>query len=266
MEAEVLAVSRLKDYLTVLLVTLLVTLSGCGADQHTVGVAPDEPEQGTGNRSVSAVRLVFEEQEAGIQPYRTRYLISSEYVRIDDGADTVDFILLDRRTQTIYSASAESRTILTIMHRIRDAESPLVLELAEKRQPLEAAPTIAGRRAEHRTYLVNGTRCYDVVAVPGLADDAVAALRLYRLVLASEHKRILPHVPADTHEACDLAHNVFAPDRHLRHGLPIQEWDQVGYRRALLDMDVDYQADPVLFILPEGFRRHSMDVHSGDGA
>ncbi len=266
MAAEVVAVSRSKDYLTVLLVTLVVTLSGCGADQHTVAVVSDEREQGADSRSVSAVRLVFEEQEAGIEPYRTRYLISSEYLRIDDGADTVDFILLDRRAQTIYSASAESRTILTIMNRIRDSESPLVLELTEKWQPLEAAPTIDGRRAAHRTYLVNGTRCYDVVAVPGLADDAVAALRLYRRVLASEHKRMLPHVPADTHEACDLAHNVFAPDRHLRRGLPIEEWDQVGYRRALLDMDFDYQADPGLFVLPEGFRRYSMDVHPGDGA
>ena len=84
--------------------------------------------------------------------------------------------------------------------------------------------------------------------------------------LASEHKRLLSHVPADTHEVCDIARNVFAPDRHLRCGLPVQEWDQAGYRRALLDVDIDYPVDPGLFVLPEGSRRYSMDFHSGDGA
>ena len=60
MKAEFPGFSRLKDYSTVLLVTLSATLYGCGADQHSVGVAAEEPEQGTGSRSVSAVRLVFE--------------------------------------------------------------------------------------------------------------------------------------------------------------------------------------------------------------
>ena len=67
MAAEIVAVYRSKDYMTVLLFTLVVTLSGCGADQHTVGAVSDEREQGADSRSVSAVRLVFEEQEAGQQ-------------------------------------------------------------------------------------------------------------------------------------------------------------------------------------------------------
>lgn len=252
--------------LGVLFLALLVTAFGCGGEQHTGPTGSDGPVQAAGSHLVPATQLLFEEQQAGTQPYRTRYLITAEYLRIDDGADSEDFILLDRRTHIVYSTNGEDRTILTIMRRAKDTVSPMALDLTEQREPLQDAPTIAGRRAEHHTYLVNGKRCYDVVAVPGLADDAVAALQLYRLVLASEHKRMLPHVPADTHEACDLAHNVFRADRHLQHGLPIQEWDQAGYRRALLDIDTDYLAEPTLFGLPDGFRRFSMEVGSGEGA
>ncbi len=255
----------MREHVAVLLLTLIATLSGCGSDQATSVVA-DDSAQAVGSHPVPAIRLVYEEQEPGTQPFSTRYLITADYLRIDDGADSVDFILLDRRTQTIYSTNGEDETILAILYRAREAAPPVALDLAERQEPLQGAPTIARRHAEHRVYLVNDKRCYDVVAVPGLAEDAVAALRLYRRVLASEHRRLLPHVPAETHEACDLAHNVFAADRHLQHGLPIQEWDQAGYRRALLDIDADYRAEAALFKLPEGFRRFAMEVDSGDGA
>ncbi len=255
----------MRKHVAVLLRTLIATLSGCGSEQAASAVA-DDSDQAAGRHLVPAIRLVYEEQEVGTPPSGTRYLVTADYLRIDDGADSVDFILLDRRTQTVYSTNGEDETVLVILYRARETAAPVALDLAERQEPLRGAPTIAGLHAEHRTYLVNDQRCHDVVAVPGLADDAVAALRLYRRVLASEHMRLLPHVPADTHEACDLAHNVFAADRHLRHGLPIQEWDQAGYRRALLDIDVDYRAESGLFTLPEGFRRYSMEVGPGDGA
>ncbi len=247
-----------------LLPLVLAVFAGHGAARENA--SDDSEVRPNSQESVAAVQLVFEEREAGMDPYRTRYLVTPNYLRIDDGTDGADFILLDRRTEIIYSTNEGNRTILTITHRLRKETSPIALELAERQQALVGAPTISGLRPEHHTFLVNEQRCYDVVAVPGLAEDAVEALKLYRLVLASEHKRMLPYVPPDTYEICDLAHNVFAADRYLQHGLPIEEWDQAGYRRALLDIEPAHGVDPSLFSLPAGYRRFTMEVSSGDGA
>jgi len=237
----------------------LLFLAGSEASHSAGSVANDTERAGPG----AAVSLIFQEQEAGVAPYTVRYIVTDRHLRIDDGVGAQDFVLLDRLRGTVYSTNSEDRTVLAIERRPRDVEPPIELVLEESAEPLAQAPSIAGRRAQRHVFRVNGRRCYDVVAVPGLLEGAVAALREYRLVLASEHKRMLPHVPADMQEPCDLAHNVFSPARHLAHGLPVQEWARNGLRRSLVDFDTEFSADPGLFVLPEGFRMYTLETWSG---
>ena len=238
---------------------LLAAVSGFQAASPSAATEPathaSAPAAG-----LTATLLFFEEQEAGIEPYRTRFIVTERYLRIDDGTDGEDFILLDRLLGRIYNVTPADRSILVIERKPREVASPLKLDLSQTREPLQHAPRVAGREAEHHAFHVNGERCYDVVSVPGLMEPVVAAMREYRLVLVSEHKRVLPHIPANVHQACDLAHNIFAPVRHLGFGLPIQEWSPDGYRRSLLDFELGFRAEPALFRLPEGYRRYTMGM------
>ena len=64
--------------------------------------------------TIVATTLNFIEQERGIDPYRTRVLVTPEFVRIDDGVDNNEFILFDRRAQTLYSVNAMGARILVM--------------------------------------------------------------------------------------------------------------------------------------------------------
>ena len=37
----------------------------------------------------------------------------------------------------------------------------------------------------------------------------------------------------------------------MTHGFPILEWNYTGFRRALVDYQLDYAADPAMFTLPD---------------
>ncbi len=52
----------------------------------------------------------------------------------------------------------------------------------------------------------------------------------------------------------------------LENGLPIQEWDQAGLRRFLVELDTDLRVAPDLFALPAEFRPCSMETESSDDA
>jgi hypothetical protein len=249
--------------LALLLGVVLAPLAGCDARESAAEMPAGRATSAPLDAAASGVMLIFEEQEAGIEPYKTRFIVTDRYLRIDDGHDGPDFILMDRLLGRVYSSNSADQSVLVIESAKHEVESPLELTLTEERLSLESPPAVAGGEAQHHVYLVNGERCYDVISVPGLLDPVVAAMREYRQILASEHKRVLPYVPADMHQGCDLARNVFAPARHLSHGLPIQEWRPDGYRRSLLDFDSDYYPDPALFTLPEDYRQYTMGVGTG---
>ena len=64
--------------------------------------------------NVSATILWYAEQEPGVDPYRMRYLVTPDFLRSDDGVDSENFLLFDRKRKTIYSVVGENRTILQI--------------------------------------------------------------------------------------------------------------------------------------------------------
>lgn len=205
----------------------------------------------------SAIMLLYQRQEAGQEPYPTRLLITPAFMRMDDGEDEGDFVLFDRQRRTLYSVTHGERTVFEIPPRPVVVESPIALQLEATEQAVGAGtPKVAGRTPQHHRLYANSKLCYEVVSVPGLLEDAVAALREFRQVLAGEHARNLVNVPADLHEACDLATHTFAPDRHLRYGLPIQEWDNRGFSRVLLDYAPEQPVGAELFRLPEGYRHY----------
>ena len=59
-------------------------------------------------------------------------------------------------------------------------------------------------------------------------------------------------------DACDMTLTTFKPARQFEFGFPIQEWGKREYSRSLVDYDVNYKADPKLFVLPEGYQNYTV--------
>ena len=206
----------------------------------------------------TATMLLYQVNEPGLEPYTSRIIVTPAYMRMDDGVDKGDFLLFDRSGKVIYSVTHSDRTVLEIHPRAVTVESPLKLEMSDERVPAkEALPAVGGKTPQHYRFNVNGEVCYEAVTVPGLLDDAVQALRDFRTVLAGENARILPQVPADMNDPCDLALNTFAPDWQLKFGLPIQEWEPQGKGQQLMDYNAQYPVEPALFVLPKGFEHYT---------
>ena len=141
--------------------------------------------------------------------------------------------------------------------------SPIELKLRSVKLPMdENAPLINGKKAENHQLFVNDKLCYNMISVPGLMPNTVNALKEFNQVLAGQQADTLRFIPADLHEACDLARHTYHPQSHLENGFPIffQEVSQtnnednslekIKYSRSLVNFkqqDVSAQ----LFVLPE---------------
>lgn len=209
---------------------------------------------------IEAQLLLYQGHEPGQQPFPSRILVTDEYLRLDDGIDNGDYVLFDRKQQHIASVTHGDGTVFEISSREVTTPSPMPLERRVEELSLpEGGPTIAGMKPRHRALYVNDTLCYNVIALPQVFEDAVSALRDYRRVLAGEQGKLLPTLPADMQQPCDLALNTFHPTWSLEYGLPIQEWDEQGKGQQLMDLREGVKVDSALFTLPEGYRHYTTD-------
>lgn len=232
-------------------VVALLFLHGCGKDPDAVA--------DTASSDGRALTMMFVEQEAGVDPFRTRVLVTPEYLRMDDGLDGGDYILYDRKTREVAAVSHMNRSVLKIYHHEADIEPPIELSYEERSEVDPNAPAIGGKAPIHHVFSTNGEVCFEVMAVPGLLEDARLAMVEYLQTLASEQALNLGKTPVEMQTPCMLSNMVFTPTRHLAHGFPIQEWDSSGYSRTLLDYGELEDPDPFLFVVPEEYRSFSVN-------
>jgi hypothetical protein len=203
--------------------------------------------------------LIMLERDQGSETFTTRIFVNEGYLHMSDERSPADYVLFNRREQTIYNVNQEDKTILVIRNKPVDVKSPLTLDYQEESQPSGAIPTINGKSATHYKFMANGKHCYDSVVMPkDFMPDVLAAMREFRQVLAGEHATTVLHTPKDLLNACDLSLNVFHATKHMDHGLPIREWDRQGYQRFMKDYKTELQATEGTFDLPKDFERYSI--------
>ena len=201
---------------------------------------------------------LFAEQETDVDPYKTRIIVNNDFMRMDEGEDSNDFVLLDRKARIIYSVNPDNNTVMSITSSKVDIESPMQLSISNDIvKSNEKIPTIDGKTPEHYAFSVNGKICYEAMLVKGMLPDMVKAMQHFADILAGDSAVTIDVVPADMRNGCDMAGNTFAPSRHLKFGFPVQEWKQ-GYARTLLEYKEDYKIDPKLFELPKDFFQFSV--------
>ncbi len=219
----------------------LLLLAGC----------PEAPTPKTG------YLLSFMEKEAGSAFSPTRLIVNDKFVRIDAGADSDDFILLDRAARTIYSVTRRDGTILVIAPQLVTLAAPQKFEHRIEKLPSDDAPAVGGRPVTRYRLFTNDAMCYEIFAAAGLLEEPRKALGEFNTVLAGEQAAALRLVPGEQQSACDLANNVFLPNRQIEFGFPIRQQDMNGRVRELVNFQENYTPDPKLFELPASFRRYT---------
>ncbi len=211
-------------------------------------------------QNVPATVFHFVEQEAGIDPYPVRMIVTRDFLRIDDGVDGGDFLLFERGARRISTVNREDRTVLTLHPAPQTPDPAGRPTLGEAREDSSDMPSFQGRRPVYMRYLAGGATCRQVVAVPGVYPEWVAAMREYLTVLADQQVLTLDHTPPEERTTCMLANVIYAPARHLAVGFPLREWDDSGKVRQLVDVKRQ-TVDSVLFELPKGLRRMRLTAH-----
>jgi len=206
-----------------------------------------------------AYKIMFMEQDQFVEPYPTRIIVTSEFVRFDDGDGTEDFIIFDRKKSVVHSVVADEKTVMTVHKKSSKIESPIKLILSEKDMgDMVGAPKVGGKQPRHYQLLVNDKVCSDLMVIEGLLPAAVEALKEFSILMASDSKKTLPSTPADMLNACDLAKDTFAPTRQLMFGFPVQTMGQKEYARTLVDFDENYKIDKKLFVVPADYKHYTV--------
>ena len=224
------------------------------------GLSPSKPVKTEAElKDAPGTLLTMTEREDGSAPFSTHIFINEGYLHMTDERSPSDYILFNRKEQTIYNVTQADKTIMVIRNKPVNIEPPIKLDYQEESQPSAAIPKIDGKQATHYLYTANGKHCYDSVVMPkDFMPDVQAAMREFRMVLAGEHATTVNETPKELLDACDLSLNIFYPTKHMDHGLPIREWDRHGYQRFLKDYSTDVQATEGTFDLPKDFKRYSI--------
>lgn len=208
----------------------------------------------TADEGSQNLMLMFGDQEPEVDPYQTRLIITPDFMRFDDGEGATDFLLFDRSKKAIYSVVQSNKSVTVITSDPREVKSPIELKLSNKTiDDMKDAPSMEGVKPVHHVYLSGEQVCFEVLSVPGFLPAYNRAMMEFNSVLANDAKLTLNSMPADMHNGCSLAKSVFAPNRHLQKGFPIQLWGPDGTQSVLLDFKRDYEADKTLFEIPASY-------------
>jgi hypothetical protein len=234
--------------LPVLCFQLVLFVTQAGAAE----VASRHPEP------VAATMLLYQEQEPGADTYPLRMLITEDFVRSDDGVEAASFLLYDRRDKVLYSVSREERRSRVIQDTPFDRRLPETLRFEDQLSLAQEAPRIDGRPVYAYSLLSDGNVCQQSMVVPGFLAEAGKAIIEVRDLLAARQYRDLDKTPEELRTACFLANYVYAPGRNLERGFAVQESNNAGLHRLLVDYKLEFNSDPRLFELPAGYEQYTL--------
>lgn len=199
---------------------------------------------------------VFEEVSPGQSAYKTRMIASKDFLRIDDGNDVGDFLLYDRKKKSVHNVNSQEQLILNISSISVAVDSPIKLDHKIVKKDTDA-PMLAGSKVKNFLFITNKQVCFDVHSADGMLPVLQQALAEYRRALSGEQAMMLSVTPAEMLNGCDLANNIYLPDRHLGKGFPVSQKEYTGRSRLLLDYKENKSINPQLFVLPSGYRQIS---------
>jgi hypothetical protein len=211
------------------------------------------------SESKNAVKLIYQEQEEGVDPYLATFTVSGEHIRIDD-SDSSGYIVFDINKNTIYSVSHFDKSVLVIPQYPETKFNP-DFEIEIEYQVLESAPMIAGNQIyNYRVNAIAGDKsdtCMDIQLVPGLLPEVSKSMQSFQKIISGQHANNLEKTPEEYQTPCYLVDQVYNKGEYYSKGLPIQEWHSNEKRRQLMNYE-DAVVDASIFDIPDEYRQYSL--------
>lgn len=198
------------------------------------------------------IEVRYQDSEANGATYLTRLLVTENYLRMDEGSDDGDFLLLDRKSAEVLNVQRDSRILMVLQKRALPEGLPQKYRLEQQVTPVNEG-TMRVR------VLADGKLCSDTVAAKKLFPEVASALGELNRALAYTHLNTYLNTPADLRQDCDLVHLVWQADLPLLHGLPLEGSDYSGRVRRYLGGE-NKPLNPALFKTPEGYFRFELPV------
>ena len=209
-----------------------------------------------------ATVVYFDEQEGSNEPYRTRMIVTSNYIRFDDDDDEGDFVLYDRKRKTIYSTNSMDQRTLVIQWKDPGVVAPSTLKNRSEKLK-EDVPAVGGHAVNHYRIYTNDELCYDMYAAEGLLPEAVKAMAEFQKTLSVEHAAFMKASPVPNPGGCDAMNNVYEPARYLQFGFPVHARDYLGRSRQLADYKIGQSVSADLFVLPATYQQFTTEEIRG---
>ncbi len=195
--------------------------------------------------SADMIVLHYLDQDPGAPAYTSRILITPQFLRMDDGRDESDFILLKRKTGELTNVLHSMKTNMRIRNKPLPGSARPAWKVEERVEEIRPGT----RRV---TVQVNGKVCSQTVAAARLLPEAAKALAEYKAALAWTQYRTYENTEPDMRQDCDLVHYVWNTGLALSHGLPLEERDYAGRSRQLEKQGRE-RLRRGLFRLPTGY-------------
>ncbi len=190
---------------------------------------------------MTALRYI--DQDPGDPPYLTRILLTPGFMRMDDGNDDGDFILLDRQQQKVINVMRGNQMAMVF------SAGTLPRRPAGWKPVLDVQAGAPGTRRFNLT--LKGVVCSEGVAAERAAPEAARAMAELKSILAPMQYRVWQDTPAEIQHDCDLANQVWASDATLKLGLPLEEREFTGRTRQF-ESESKQPLRPELFRVPDG--------------
>ncbi len=214
-------------------------------------------------QKLDATLLTFRETDSGTTAIN-RIWVTEQFLRMEYENDDGDFLLYDRRHQTINNISSLDGTVLVIQAQPIELDQPKPFDSAEKTLSGGTTGQLFSNQTVKRIALeTNGTLCFELAVIKGFLPQAGAALSEYRHVLAGEQAISSASIPPRFRDICDLTHNIFKPGLHLGSGFPIFQKDWLGRSRELIEFNQNVATDAAIFMIPTEYRRFTLEQMRG---
>lgn|ERR1700690_4241511 len=186
--------------------------------------------------------LHYLDQDQGAPAYTSRILITPQFLRLDDGRDEADFVLLKRKTGELTNVLHSTKTNMRIRNKPLPASARPAWQVEERVEEIRPG-------TNRVTVLVKGQVCSQTVAAERLLPEAAKALAEYKAALAWTQYQTYQNTESEMRQDCDLVHHVWDTGLSLSHGLPMEERDYAGRSRQLEKQGRE-KLRPGLFKLP----------------
>jgi len=193
--------------------------------------------------------LLFAETHPQQKERNIRIIITDQFLRIDEGHQSEDYVLYDRNKQTITHINPEQETAVRAQNDVKNTKPTFPLHWRIQSQASHAimrTQTNNNPASMHHLFYLNEEPCYNVVAIENYLIEAVSAMREYNQASANKQKETYAFSEG---KQCQDAITVFDPGVRTQHGFPLREWSSFGYQRFLVDFKRDIIFPASLFVL-----------------